>query len=487
MASDEPIREQLATATLTAMTRLDDIRGQADRFLHHWSTEVALLVLIVISVVLTVVEVGLPPTLTRQVLEGINDGLTATFAVELVLRFWIAPKKRRFFTRYWIDILAVLPLIRPLRIFRVLRVFRLYRAGVLASRRMSGFNTAVRGTGSELLALALGSLVLMLSTSMMLFYAEGRSIFASYEDAIWYSAFSLVAGEPIGPTPITPLGRWTTLFLIVGGLGLFGVFVGTVSAGVAQRLSRNLEAHELDLDELAGHVVVCGWNKSAPTVLRELFAPNTPPGRAVVVVTESEQAPEDLPVEGVRREHLYYHHGDYTRVDVIEHVGIRQASAVILLTDEVVPRSPQDRDARTVLAALTIERMAPHIYTVAELYSRQNEELLRMAGVEEIVVGDWYAGMILGSVAANRGLVTVLDEILTAAHGNTFRTVELPPAWVGRTVAELHNELFVQHRAVLISVENPPRNVVVNPEPERQMQSGDRLVVLCGSDFRALS
>ncbi|MFT4626727.1 MAG: voltage-gated potassium channel [Myxococcota bacterium] len=469
------------------MSTRHDIRDQADRFLHHYTTELALLALIVVSVVLTVVEVAMRPGLVHSVVEGANDGITALFVVELALRYWVARKKRRFFQRYWIDILAVLPPVRPLRVFRVLRIFRLYRAGVLMTRRFSVFNSSFRGTSGDLFAVVLGSLVLLLSTAMMLFIAEGRgAVFGTFEDALWFASFSLVAGEPVGPTPVTELGRWTTLLLMVGGAGLFGVFVGTVSAGVAQRLSANLEQHELDLDELSEHVVICGWNKSGPTVLTEVFAPGTPPDRAVVLITESPAPPADLPMAEVRREHLYHHHGDYTQVDVLEAVSIKRASIVILLTDEIVPRSPQDRDARTVLAALTIERMAPHIYTVAEQYSRQNEELLRMAGVEEIVIGDWYAGIIIGSVAANRGLVSVLDEILTAAHGNTFHTMELTPRWVGRTVAELHNELFVRHRAVLISVENPPRNVVVNPEPTRELMAGDRLVVLCGDDFVAL-
>ncbi|MCA9572260.1 MAG: hypothetical protein KC656_30685, partial [Myxococcales bacterium] len=50
----------------------------------------------------------------------------------------------------------------------------------------------------------------------------------------------------------------------------------------------------------------------------------------------------------------------------------------ILLTDQLVPRSAADRDARTVAAALTIERMAPDVYTVAELTNPQHAELLRL-------------------------------------------------------------------------------------------------------------
>ena len=80
---------------------------------------------------------------------GINDAITALFAVELSLRFWVAPKKTRFFERYWIDILAVLPLVRPLRLFRVLRVLRLFRAGVLFRRRIRWFPHAGPGRGAR--------------------------------------------------------------------------------------------------------------------------------------------------------------------------------------------------------------------------------------------------------------------------------------------------------------------------------------------------
>jgi voltage-gated potassium channel len=456
------------------------MREAVDRLLHDRRTELFVLVLILASVLLTLVEVATHPPHPTIVL--VNDAITWMFVVELCLRFWIARKKSRFFRRYWIDIIAVLPVVRPLRLFRVLRVLRLFRAGVLLNRRVSAFRGgAVGRTGSELMALGLGTLVLVLAAAMVLHAAE-RSVnpeFAEFGDAMWFSALSLIGGEPIGAEPRTELGRWTTLLVMLGGLSVFGMFVGTVSAGMVSRLSKRLEVHELDIDELRDHVLVCGWNRSGGTMLRELFAGGLPPGRGVVLVTEAPDYPTDIPDDGIDMGQLYHVHGDYTQVDVLEKIGVRHASSVVLLTDEVVARSPQDRDARTVLAALTIERMAPEIYTVAELHSRQNEELLRMAGVEEIVVGDWYAGMILGSVARNRGLVSVLDEILTGRHGNAFHTVAVPDAWVGRTVADLHTELFVERRAVLISVERPDHEVVVNPDPELVLRVHDRLVVLC--------
>ena len=459
------------------------VRREVERWMNTTSVEVTLLVLIVVSVVLTVLEVVVAGPLQRALMR-MGDALTALFAVELLLRFWTARKKARFFERYWLDILSVLPLVRPLRFLRVLRVLRLFRAGMLFNRRVARVQLAGR-TGAELMGLFLATVVLVVMSAMVLTVVEGEgnADFAHFDGSLWFAAYSLVGGEPIGGTPHTPVGRWTTLILMLGGLTLFGVFVGTVSAGMVAGLSRRLEVHELDIDELIDHVLVCGWNQSAPTVLRELFGANAPPGRAVVLVTEKAVPDQDLPQE-VPADLLYQYIGDYTRVDVLEAVNLARADQVVLLADELIPRSAQDCDARTVLAALTVERMKPTVYTVAMLHSRQNEELLRLSGVEEIVVGDFFSGMIVGSVSRNRGLVQVLDEILTGNRGNSFHTSVVPRALAGRTVRELHAHLLDGHRAVLVSVELDGR-VTVNPPLDRVLAGGERMVVLCDREVGA--
>ncbi len=457
------------------------VRRAVDSALHHGATELGLLLLIALSVALTVVEVVVRGEARFWVMR-VGDVLTGIFAVELLLRFWIAPKKTRFFERYWIDILAVLPLVRPLRLFRVLRVLRLFRAGVLFRRRVAGYTFGGQGRGAEVMALFIGTVALVAISAVVLRVVEGETNpeFSRISDTFWFAAYSLVGGEPIGGSPQSYVGRWTTLILMLAGLTIFGVFVGAVSASMVTRLRGQLEVHELDIDELSGHVVVCGWNHSVRTVLRELFGPGTPADRCVVLVTEEPLPDLEIPFEDVRAEHLYRHIGDYTRESVLLQVGIPRAESVILMADALVRRSNQDCDARTVLAALTIERMSPRAYTVAELHSRQNEDLLRHSGVEDVVVADWYSGMILGSVQRNQGLVRVLDDILTQSHGSAFHTWELPEIWAGRTIADLHQVLYQEHRAILVGVEEEPGSArpVVNPPPETVLQPGQRVVVI---------
>ena len=452
------------------------------RALHHPYTELALVVLIVASVGLLIAESSrFLPGPTRLAVEVAGDVITWIFVVELSLRFWVARKKRRFFRRYWLDILSVLPVVRPLRLFRVLRLLRLFRAGLLLNRRLSAFQGVFRFAGAEFTLLGSVTLILVLAGAVTVFLAERglESGFDDLESALWFSLYTLIAGEPTGGNPESEMGRIVTLGLMFGGLTVFGVFVGTVSASMAQRLAGRREVNEMDLDELTGHVVVCGWNHSAPMVVEELFSIDA--HQAVVIITEAEGLPEDLRRERIRPELLYHVYGDYTRVEVLQEAAIEKASTAILLSDKTIERSDQDRDARTVLAALTIERLAPGIFTCAELRSRDNESLLRMAGVEEIVIADEYSGYILGSVSRNRGLVKTLDEILSIRYGNAFYKADVPPEHVGKTIADLSHLLRTAHEAILVSLERGTGSdyeVKVNPPVDMRVEAGDRLVVI---------
>jgi len=461
------------------------LRRRTRDLLDRPATEIAILALILVSVLLLVVEIAIEATHPGWLpwLDTVNNSLTGIFAIELLLRFWVARKKARFFQRYWLDILALLPVIRPLRMLRLLRLLRLWRAGRLVSRRLLPFQGVFSGTLTELTTLATISVVLVLSAALLLNLAEGGS-FSSLEQSLWFAVMSLVAGEPVGAEPTTTVGRWATLALMFGGLTVFAMFVGTISAGVGARLARRMEGSDMELDELEGHVVVCGWNGSAPTLLRELFAPGSPADRAVVVITEVEARPEDWPWDGVRADRLFHVSGDWTRLDVLERVGIRAAHTCILLRDVLKPRSDQDRDARTVLAALTIEQVSPDIYTVAELHSPQSEQMLRLRGVEEVVVGEEYAGMILGSASRNPGLVHLLEDILDMRTGNSFWSTTCPPDLDGTPVAELRRVLRERFGATLMSVEPDGGQVLVNPDDDVVVRAGTTLLVVARSPVR---
>lgn len=470
--------------------RQAQLRRRLDRFIHHPYTDFAVVIVIITAVAALLGEAAMPrKSLERQILQMVGDACGLVWSVELAIRFYVAPNKRRFFARYWLDLLAVLPLARPLRLLRVLVLLRLFRAGMLMNRRLSAYSGVIRGTLNELTIVTTLSLTIVLVGAMTLQLAGGGNVAldsaqlqSSLEGHLWYAVLTLIGGEPILGMPQTELGLAVTLALMLGGMTVFGIFIGTVSASMVTVFTQRLQVSDLSLDELNDHVVVCGWNPAGPTMLTELFS-DTSQRRAVVVLTENDDRPDDLLIPGLPVERIYHQAGDYTRVEVLESVGIRRASAAILLTDMMTPRSDQDRDARTVLAALTIERMAPGIFCCAELVNGQHESLLKMARVEEVVVRDWYAGVIIGSMGRNRGLSRVLNDILTTADGNAFHKVAVGRRHAGRTIGELHTLLKDQHGAILVSWERPglgrdDTEGRVNPPTELVVAQDDVLVVI---------
>lgn len=439
-------------------------------------------------------------------LRWLGVALSWVFVVELSLRFWVAPRKSRFFRRYWLDLVSVTPLLLPLvapvagplepvlTMPRALLLLRLFRAGMLVNRRLTARRGVARLPINELSLLATVTLMIVLIAAHTLHYGQGSmkpDFLASAADesgtpeqSLWYSLYTLVSLQPTGGTPSNELGRAVTLALMVGGLAVFGVFVGMVSGATINAVARSMERSEMDLEDLCGHVLVCGWNPSGPAMLRELFGPGNPRDRAVVIVTEHPKAPADLPLEDLPRELVHYVSGDYTRVEILEQIGVKRAAMAILLSDTATARSPQDRDARSVLTALTIDRLNNNIFCCAELINAQHAPLLRLAGVEEIVVSDWVAGVIIGSVGRTRGLVHVLNDLLSASHGNAFYKATLPASWVGLTVGEVHRQLKERHNAILVGVERPVPGKhcqdQVNPPSDWVFQGDDRLVVIAG-------
>ncbi|MEO0869716.1 MAG: ion transporter, partial [Cyanobacteria bacterium J06642_11] len=340
-------------------------KERVDRLIHAPQTEIALVVLILLSVVLVVLEVVLETrSLSTRWVSHIQAGLTSLFVLELSLRYWVARKKRRFWRNYWLDILAVIPVIRAFRLLRLLRILRLLRAGILLNSSLGRLSSAIATSlGLQIgVFMIIGLIVLTGGLATYLFEAPYNPRIETLRDSMWWSFLSLVAGEPIGGDPQTDIGRVIALMIMMGGLTTFAVFTGVVSAVMMRKLETFMDFKALEIDELRNHIVMCGWNRGGHLIVEELLADHNLHRCAVVIVTEDTDDPFQA-LKHLDQSQLYFYPEDYTKIDILETVGITHASRAILLADATHPRTDQDRDARTVLAALTIEKLNPSIYT----------------------------------------------------------------------------------------------------------------------------
>lgn len=454
--------------------------------MNHQAMNLTVAFLIVLSVILLFLENLYP---RNAWLFWAGDLVTFLFVFELGARYYAARSKRAYFRTYWIDLLSLLSLVSAFRAFRALRLLRLLRIGSLIGRTNRRVSSAVRQAfGAQLFIINLIFITVVTVSLALLTIEYENEAFDTMSKTTWWALLSMIAGEPIGEMPVTFMGRVLTLVIMVGGLTVFALFVGTVSAVMAERLRDG--AATMDLEELRDHIIVCGWNRSGRLLLEELEHSEETRDKHMVVVAE--QRPE-FGSEIDHDPHIHFLAGDYTSSGVLKRAGIHSAASAVLLADKTVAaRSDQDRDARTVLAALMMERLQPGIFICAELLSRDNEQHLIMAGIEEIVITDEFSATILATSSRVRGVTEIADEIFSNKYGNRIYKRPVKPEWVGKQFIDVQRVTKLEYNALLLAIEqagvplgaNPPgattpRDLMkTNPPADYILKEGDRLVLL---------
>lgn len=186
----------------------------------------------------------------------------AVFAMELVVKTYLAPRRARYLIHNWFDVVFVaVPFLRPLRIVRSVRILRATRA----ARALSLF-AKVGANGREIFsrhglqyALLVG-LVAIVGCATATFYFErdsGGNI-DSFGTALWWAATTVTTVGYGDTYPSTAEGRGVAVLLMLIGITLFSVVTANIAAFFIESDRRGptlddvmakLEAIERRLDE----------------------------------------------------------------------------------------------------------------------------------------------------------------------------------------------------------------------------------------------
>jgi len=333
---------------------------------------------------------------------------------------------------------------------------------------------------------------LVIGSAVMAFLFEQahNDAFDDLQVNMWWAAYSIIAGEPVGnDLPETTAGRILMAAMMLSGMTLFAIFTGVVSATMMTRLQGGARLAELDIEELDGHVLVCGWNTGTAPLLSEMAVDDELRGLPLVLVNELDRLP-DLSRTKIRVDLLYHVKGDFAQLEVLQRAGVERAARAVVMADHIREHATADRDARSVLAALTIERLNPTIYCVVELMDADNEAHLGVAGVEAVIMRSELSGRALAAACRHPNLMEVMMNLLTLRRGETINRVPGPQQPM--RFDELMPLIKKEHDALLIGVERPKPDcdqpptlrqvasteMLVNPEPGLMVQPDDYLILI---------
>lgn len=473
----------------TKPTRKEKLR----EFIRHPVTDITVVFLIIFSVTLLIVEhLFLHEGPLARFAFILSHAITAIFIIELSIRYYVAESKRGFFRSYWIDIIAVVPVFRAVRFLRILRLLRLFRLGFILNKRISAVSSTFRESFGEI------TLVLVILIAVVFLGAIGVHLaernnpeFNDLSGSFWWSFLSLMAGEPVEEMPGTFVGRMLLVGLMLSGMTIFAILTGVVSAGMVHRLRDGMKNQISEISKQRHHIIICGVNRMLDRIIEEIQYIPKFRRTGIIVVAEFEEETPSLSPKIRNTANVFFLQGDYTKISVLKQAGLDYADSAILLADKSKPRSDQDRDARTVLAAMLIERyrkdMGNEIFTCVELLNPDNKEQLKALDVEEVVLLDDYGGSIIAASSINEGMVPVFNELFTRGWGNAFMKESVPKELVGKKVLDAVLWLKTDRDAILLALERTDdgkRSSCVNPPSDMTIREDDQLILIAKTDCK---
>jgi voltage-gated potassium channel len=208
--------------------QLDDIETPPGKAINF-----SIVGLVLLSSIIFVVETYPIPNPLRRSLEIADSIILWIFAIEYLLRLWMAEEKFKHIFKLYslIDLLAILPFlfgafdIRFIRIFRWFRILRLVR--FIEGRTMLGY---VSSEDSAILTRILFTLSTIIFVYSGLIYQVEHPInsekFGTFLDAVYFSIATMTTVGFGDLTPVSQWGRLLTVMMIVTGIALIPWQVG---------------------------------------------------------------------------------------------------------------------------------------------------------------------------------------------------------------------------------------------------------------------
>lgn len=442
---------------------------------------ITLMGLILVSVILIIIETFVAmPAADLVMVQTVNDVLTMIFIIELSLRWLISSSTAGFVHTFWIDVLAVIPMLRIFRVGRVLRLLRLFRFFSLGSniqRRFSLFRKVFAGRLLEY------SIISSFAVFAVIFGAVGFSQFETGQgqgivtpiDAFWKSLFSMLAGE-YADYPVSFGGKMVFLVLLVFEMGVFAMLTGTFSAIMYDKLKESAMHKSANPDDLNKHILICGFSAKAAILAIEFLADPAFKHSEILIVSEKANL-DELQTRNVKTHRISILKEDFTRMETLKKAGVERAIAAVILSEDGENRTTQDIDARTILAALTIEKLNPKIHTSAEIYNEEYASHLKMGGVEDVVIQGEVSGKLLARVAMHEGLLAFFKDILSRESGNTLTFIDPPAEIIGMQSEEAIGLLNRELGFTMVGIKPKDAPVIVNPRGHKILASDEILVI----------
>jgi Trk K+ transport system NAD-binding subunit len=323
--------------------------------------------------------------------------------------------------------------------------------------------------------------------------------FQSFASAVWWAFLRLTDPGYLGDDQGVSRRTVATVLTVMG----YVIFLGALVAILTQWLQQQMARLQMGLTpiSLQGHVLVLGWSRKSAEVVRKLlisperlsvYKERRHLGRFFVVILVDEL--NDSLREHIRAElgHLWsdrrilVRSGSALRLDHLERVNYRHASAIIIPASEGVFELPSLADGITLKTFLSCVRgleerrsAAQQLpFLIVELLDREHSRLLKKQYNDcDVVSSNTMVGQMLVQMVFHKGISRVISLLFEQFSDYELRIESWQQA-AGLSFAQVRHQV---QEAVVIGLIRPQEGEwrpLLAPTADTLVEPGDLLIFL---------
>ncbi len=282
-------------------------------------------------------------------------------------------------------------------------------------------------------------------------------------DAIYMTVITLTT-VGYNDMDISDAGRIFTVFLLIGGFGVFTYSVSVATAffleGQLQdffRLRRMIRT----VEKLSNHYIICGLGDTGIHVLEEMINAEVP-----FVGIEME---EERLLQLADNHDFPYIHGDATDDEVLIRASVERARGLVTCLS---------RDQDNLFVVISAKNLNPYLRVASKAVENNSPKKLMRAGADEVVQPDQIGGIRLASGILEPHFVDFLSNIMQNQQKNRFHEsiIQENSKLVGQSFAVAR--IRDQTGLVVIAIRSKAGKFIYNPSGDRELEVGDALLVI---------
>ena len=269
---------------------------------------------------------------------------------------------------------------------------------------------------------------------------------------------------------MSKLGRAFTVFLLIGGLGIFVYSVGVATAFIIEGQFREVfrrRKMEKSINKLSNHYIVCGIGDTGVHALEEMIQMDMD---FVAIERDQERIDHELATKA-----FLYVQGDATEDEVLIRAGVERARGLI---------ASLSRDQDNLFVVLSAKQLNPRLKIASKAVEANSLSKLKQAGADEVVLPDYIGGMRLASTVTRPIVVNFLDIMLRSQEATRFAESVIQPGTplVGLTLGEAH--IPDRTNLMVVAVHKRQGDFIYNPSGGLRLEVGDALIVIADNEQR---